>query len=322
VTPNKLAESAPVDDLPMATLELLLPHLDKPHQLPVLRRAQRRHPGDYWINFKFAYGLDWEPPPLQDQTEAIRFYTAAIACRPRAAPAHFYLGHVLNQRGRVDEAIAELQTATELDPDYALASAWLSRIYLDRGQTEQAIAEARRLLERNVSDADAHVAMAGVLLSGGKANEAIQEFEAAITLKPTDAMLQNNLAWRMLTSKDNRVRNPARALELAKRAVDLDQKSGAAWNTLGVAFYRAGDWARAINALERSVAVQGRTSFDDFFLAMAHEKLGKSPEAKIEYERAIRWMKQVKPNDQELRQFSAEAAEVLQLVNPLQALPK
>ena len=315
LTPNKLAEEAPVDELPMATLELLLPHLDKKHQLPVLRKAQRKYPDDHWINFKLAYGLDYEPPPLQNQDEAIRFYTAAIACRPRHAPAHYYLGHVLYQRGRTDEAIAALQTAIELDPDYTWAwpSALLSQIYFERGQVEQAVAVCRHLVDRNVSDAEAHVALARILMKCGSANEAIQEYETAIKLKPTDAMLSNNLAWLMVISVDKRVRNIGRALELAKSAVKLDQKSAAAWNTLGVASYRAGDWAGAIMALERSVAIQGRTSFDDFFLAMAHEKLGQSAQAKIEYERAIRWMKQANPNDPELRQFRAEASVALDL---------
>jgi serine/threonine protein kinase/Tfp pilus assembly protein PilF len=322
LTPNKLAQEAPVDELPIATLELLLPQLDKKHQLPVLRKAQRKHPDDHWINFKLAYGLDYEPPPLQNQDEAIRFYTAAIACRPRHAPAHFYLAHVLYQRGRGDEAIAALQSAIELDPDYTWPSGLLCQIYLERGQVEQAIGESRRLLERNVNDADAHVALARLLLRSGKTNDAIQEYETAITLKPTDAMLLNNFAWLLVTWPDKRVRNTVRALELAKSALKLDQKSGGAWNTLGVACFRAGDLPGAITALERSVAIQGRTSFDDFFLAMAHERIGESGKAKIEYERAVRWMNQVKPSDQELRQFSDEAAEVLRLIQPLPAVPK
>jgi serine/threonine protein kinase/tetratricopeptide (TPR) repeat protein len=322
LTPNKLAEEAPVDELPMATLELLLPQLDKKHQLPVLRKAQRKLPDDHWINFKLAYGLDYEPPPLQNQDEAIRFYTAAIACRPRHAPAHYYLAHVLSQRGRVDEAIAALQSAIELDPDYTWPSALLCQIHLAQGQVEQAMAESRRLLERNSRDADAHVALAQILLKCGKGSEAVQEHETAIGLRPADAMLRNNLAWLLVTCVDQRVRNAGRAVELAKSAVRIDQKNAAAWNTLGVALYRAGDWPGAITALERSVAILGCTSFDDFFLAMAHEKLGQYEQAKIEYDRAIRWMKQFKPNDHELGQFRAEAAELLGLKEPSQPVPK
>ena len=130
-TLNELAESSLVDDLPLPTLDLLLAHLDKRHQLPVLRRAQRQHPDDYWINFKLAYCLDYEPPPLQNQDEAIRFYTAAIACRPRNCASHYYLGHALDQRGRIDEATADFEKAIELDPEFSWPSAGLCAIYLE-----------------------------------------------------------------------------------------------------------------------------------------------------------------------------------------------
>ena len=91
--------------------------LDKAHQLTLLRRAQRQHPDDYWLNFKLAYGLDFETPPLQDQREAVRYYTAALAIRPRNQHCHFYLAEALKHLGEIEEAIAEYEKAIELDPD-------------------------------------------------------------------------------------------------------------------------------------------------------------------------------------------------------------
>ena len=66
-------------------------------------------------------------------------------------------------------------------------------------------------------------------------------------------------------------------------------------------------------ALEKSIGISGYSSFDGFFLAMAREKLGESEKARAEYDRAVEWMKQVKPKDDELRRFRAEAAELLQI---------
>ena len=310
-TANKLAESAAIDELPVQTLELLLPQLDKSHQLPVLRRAQRQHPGDYWINFKLAYGLDYEPPPLQDQDEAIRFYTAAIACRPRNAPGHYYLAHVLYQRGRVDEAIAAYQKAIELDPDYTSPRAGLCAIYFKQGKLDLAVAECQKAIERNARDAEAHDLLGQALGMCSRTAEAIREYERAVALKPNVAEFQNNLAWILVTSPEKRLRNPSRALELAKSAVAQAENVAPCWNTLGVALYRVEDWNGAMGALEKSIALQGYTSFDGFFLAMAHAQLGKRDEAKRQYDKALRWMQTSQPNDKELRRFGAEAAELL-----------
>ena len=120
----------------------------------------------------------------------------------------------------------------------------------------------------------------------------------------------NNLAWPLATSADPKLRDPARAVELAKKAVELKPKEGSCWNTLGVAHYRAGDWGAAVAALEKSGELrQGGDSFDWFFLAMAHWQLGDNEQARNWYDQAVQWMEKNKPEDEELRRFRAEATE-------------
>jgi tetratricopeptide (TPR) repeat protein len=313
VTPNKLAESARVEDLPVQTLELLLPHLDKRHQLPLLRGAQRQHPDDYWINFKLAYGLDYEPPPIQDQNEAIRFYTAAIACRPRNAPAHYYLAHVLDQRGRIDEAIAEYEKAIELNPDFNWPRAGLCAVYFKQGKPDLAIAECQRAINRNPNDAKPHDLLGQALSLCGRTGQAIREYETAVALEPNVAEFENNLAWMLVTCPETGLRNPSRAVELARSAVDRAKDTPGYWNTLGVSLYRIGDWQGAISALEKSIALQSYTSFDGYFLAMAQAQLGQRDAARRQYDQAVRWMQRIKPGDEELRRFRAEAARLLQI---------
>ena len=54
-----------------------------------------------------------------------------------------------------------------------------------------------------------------------------------------------------------KVRDPGRAVDLAKKAVELLPNVGTLWNTLGVAHFRAGDWKAAITALEKSIELHG-----------------------------------------------------------------
>src|SRR5262249_523587 len=93
------------------------------------------------------------------------------------------------------------------------------------------------------------------------------------------APVQARQAWFLATCPELKRRNPKRAIELAKRAVEIARKEGAYWSTLGAAHYRAGDWNGAIAALEKSVDLGGR-SLDFFLVAMAYWQLDKKAAAR------------------------------------------
>ncbi|HUQ69688.1 MAG TPA: tetratricopeptide repeat protein, partial [Planctomycetaceae bacterium] len=80
----------------------------------------------------------------------------------------------------------------------------------------------------------------------------------------------------------------------------------------GVAHYRAGDWKAAIATLEKAIELRkGGDCFDWLSLAMAHWQLGNKDEARQWNDRAVAWMEKNNPQDEELKRFSAEAAELL-----------
>lgn len=75
---------------------------------------------------------------------------------------------------------------------------------------------------------------------------------------PTNAVAFNNMAWLLATAKPDHMIHarmdewPARAVEWAERAVELDGgKAATAWDTLGAAKANAGDFAGAIEAATR-----------------------------------------------------------------------
>ena len=99
---------------------------------------------------------------------------------------------------------------------------------------------------------------------------------------------------------------------MAKKAVELAPTNGSWRHTLGVAHYRAADWKAAVEALNKSMQLRGGgDSFDWFFLAMAQWQLGKKDEARKWYDRAVQWMNQHAAQNEELRSFRGEAAELL-----------
>jgi serine/threonine protein kinase/tetratricopeptide (TPR) repeat protein len=302
---NKLAEKAPIDDLPVQTLELLVALLDNERELSVMRRVQRRYPDDFWINFKLAWASGQNP------VEAIRFYTAALAIRPRNAPTHYFLAESLVQRGQLDEAIIEYQKSIELDPNSTWPRDALWHTYLKQGKLDLVIEECRKAIQRNAADAEAHATLAHVLSLKGQNEASIREYDTALRLKPDFVSTCNNFAWILVTCPEAHLRNPRRAVALAKKAVEAQGNDGPSWNTLGVALYRIGDWQAAIKALQKSIALQGYTSFDGFFVAMAQAQLGRREEARRQFDKADRWTQTFRSKDEELRRFRAEAIELL-----------
>jgi tetratricopeptide (TPR) repeat protein len=147
----------------------------------------------------------------------------------------------------------------------------------------------------------------------GQWEQAIAAYAAAIEFAPQSSVDRNNLAWLLATCPEVQFRNPKRAVVLATRAVELAPRDASSWNTLGVAQYRAADWTAAVESLTKSEesAPDQFTSFNAFFLAMAHSQLGDMEAARRCYDQAVAWMEQHKPADQELRRFCAEAAELL-----------
>jgi serine/threonine protein kinase/tetratricopeptide (TPR) repeat protein len=170
-----------------------------------------------------------------------------------------------------------------------------------------------------------HASLGSILTARGLPAEAADEYRqardgywAVLDVAPNRASTLNNLAWLLTTCPDPQLRDPARALDLARKATELAPQYGYLWNTRGVAHYRVGDWEGACAALEKSVTLYARhseharlESFSTFFLALAHARLGHAAEARRWYDRAVRWMDQYQPEDQELRRFRAEAEELV-----------
>src|SRR5262249_24155019 len=122
-------------------------------------------------------------------------------------------------------------------------------------------------------------------------DRAIADYSKAIELQdPKDATTLNNLAWLLATCPDSTLHDSKRAVELATKTVDLEP-TGNNWNTLGVAQYRAGNWAAAIEGLNKSMELrQGGDALDWFVLAMAEQQRANNDQARELFDKAVEWM--------------------------------
>ncbi len=204
---------------------------------------------------------------------------------------HYNLGRVLNKSGRPTEAEkAFRQTiamAETFDHDFLnqFDVSFLVKLYFN---------------------------FASSLTAQGKPDEAEEAFRKLLELKPKSPAVHNNLAWEFATCADPKLRNGKRAIELAKKAIELDPKQGNWWITLCAAHYCAGNWKDALAALEQSMKLRkGGDEYDWFFMAMVHWKLGDKTQARSWYDKAVPLMEKNRPDVQDLIRVRAEAAALL-----------
>jgi eukaryotic-like serine/threonine-protein kinase len=143
--------------------------------------------------------------------------------------------------------------------------------------------------------------------------QARANYQEAIRRSGNDPCSRNDLAWFLATCPDEELRDLNEAERLMAGVVEAAPRICGYWNTLGVVHYRKGHWREAAQALEKSTSLhpQGGDSFDWFFLAMAHYRLGDKERAHTWYKKAIAWMETNQQGLEELTRFRAEAAALL-----------
>jgi tetratricopeptide (TPR) repeat protein len=145
--------------------------------------------------------------------------------------------------------------------------------------------------------------------------EALDLLTELTTAHPEDPALHrcwcdcaNDLAWLLTSAADAAARDPAGAVALAVKTVEVDPTCSTYWNTLGAAHYRAGNPHATVDALNQAVALSnGGTAFDHLFLAMAHARLGNREEARRWFDLAMIEMDHYPPGHAELRRLRDEA---------------
>lgn len=137
---EKVLEAAP------STLDLLARTFrslgQRSREEDVLRRAQRRHPADFWLNARLGGLLAATGRP----DEALRFLAAAVAVRPRSGYARHLLGLAWLARGDAEEAFEAFRNDIELEPASPRSYAKLSELVETRasrlsGRTLDALLE-------------------------------------------------------------------------------------------------------------------------------------------------------------------------------------
>lgn len=119
---------------------------------------------------------------------------AAIDADPRVVEAHYLLGRVYKEEGRLDRAAQAFSGAIRLDPKYVNAYTALGNAQILRGQLNEAIDTFGKALQLNSKSSAARYGLGQVYLNQGKTDKAIAELLVSISQYPDSAPVHIALA--------------------------------------------------------------------------------------------------------------------------------
>lgn len=192
---------------------------------------------------------------------------------------------LLDEPGKLPDAIAHLQAALRLDPGAAQAHSDLGTALAKTGQTTLAIQEFRAALRLAPGSAIVHNNLANALAADGRLAEALDEYQAALRIEPDYAEARQNLeairedpaashfnAGISLAKADR----PREAIAEFEECLRLQPDNAEAHNNLGVVLSQMpGKLPEAISHFEAAVKLNPGYQDARFNLETARAELQK-----------------------------------------------
>ncbi len=151
---------------------------------------------------------------------------------PDNVMAFQHLGLVYMKAGRMEEAIAALTRATEIDELSTEAMINLGAIYFGMGEIDKAQKMNEQAVEIQPENAQAHANLGLIWQQRNELEKALEAYTKAIQFNPKLAS-----TWINLTSVLTMKGEDDRAVEAARKALDLEPDSPLGHNNLAVALY-------------------------------------------------------------------------------------
>jgi TolB-like protein/Tfp pilus assembly protein PilF len=179
--------------------------------------------------------------------ESTREFQRALELNPNYAPAHQGYGRRnLLLMGRLDEALAHLKRAQELDPLSLIINSDIGTFYFFMGQYDRAIEQQRKTLEMDQNFYPAHRYLARALEMKGLLQEAIAEYQKAGQLNENPLLLANIGRIYAVSGKK------AEALKILEQLKEISRKSYVSPYCFVIVYLGLGEKDQAFQWLERA----------------------------------------------------------------------
>ena len=216
-----------------------------------------------------------------DAAKAERWARQVISTYPKAAVGWGLLADVAASRGQTAAAIDGLRRAHEIDKSEATLLR-LFRALSTQDAGKPAIELAQAWLKTRPASPEVRKALGDSYARAGNFAAARQSYEAVVAARPKDAEALNNLANVLIQQKD------PTAVAVAERALAQDARNAGIVDTVGWAYYNAGDNDRALKFL-RDARLRSPDNPDvRYHLAVVLAQTGRHSEAREELDAALK----------------------------------
>ncbi|MFM8818971.1 MAG: tetratricopeptide repeat protein [Phenylobacterium sp.] len=245
----------------------------------------------------------------------LAYLRLALRLDPDQSAAWILVGDLLEGDGHPDDARAAYARVPSTAPEFTTAQAKLAWSHQRAGDKETALRLARQaaagggvdavinladLLRANDRFSESADLLAPVLAASppdwrlsyargvsleraGRWPEAERDLKAALALNPDEPELLNYLGYSWI----DRNQNLDEALEMVQRAVSQNPRSGAMVDSLGWAYFRLGDFPRAVTTLEMAVELEPGDPELNNHLGDAFWRVGRRDEAGFQWKRVL-----------------------------------
>ncbi len=189
---------------------------------------------------KVNYDWDWAGAESE--------FKRAIALNPRYATAHqWYASHYLTPKGRLEEALAEMSQARDIDPVSLVMNTFMGVTLYFAGKREQAVEQCVKTVELDPNFGVAHWHLGLALAQEARFEEAIAELNKAVALSGASPLMKAALGYAFAAS-GRRGEAMKILAELQKRA----EQSYVSASEIASIYAGLGERDRAIAWLEKA----------------------------------------------------------------------
>ena len=192
---------------------------------------------------RFWYDWNW--------SSAEAAFRRAIVLNPNEVTAHFGLGQLYDSIGRDEDAAAQMRAARELDPLSLITLTLEASALYGINRKDEAMERLRRVFDIEPDFWVAHLTQGALLASEGRLDEARAALVRAERF--ADGSSQPAAYFGHFLARHG---ERERAREMAEQLVELERTRYVPPTSYGVIFAGLEDKERALNALEKALAVR------------------------------------------------------------------
>jgi len=207
----------------------------------------------------------------------------SLSKKSAQAKEHFQKGLEYSQTKKVDSAIQEYLTATELDPNLSMAYVNLGMSYILKKKFDNAIRELKKAIHQKPKLKIAHFNLWWAYRQEQKYDQGIEELKKIIAIDPNDTNAYLNLGDTYLADK----KMTLKAINAYSQGLTKNNKNLSLHQKLGKAYELNQQWDEAIKQFQQAINQKNDDPASYLFLYVALKKSGKNSEAKKIIQKAL-----------------------------------